>query len=158
MAGKQVNNLAGRKSERGRRPEKEWQKIGIQTSWRVPIICQCISGRRPSAKKIGLFFFMPQPPPPAVRNPNYRGIACNPNYRGGKLKAESWVAANLAVNVGDMSATRRNVANFRADRGNLATWIPVCRHTFVSRFPDIDGPRTDDIRMCVVLIPTLMLI
>ena len=54
-----------------------------------------------------------------------------------------------------MSATRRNVANFRADRGNLATWIPVCRHTFVSRFPDIDGPRTDDIRMCVVLIPTL---
>ena len=29
MAGKQVNNLAGRKSDRGRRPEKEWQKIGI---------------------------------------------------------------------------------------------------------------------------------
>ena len=52
---------------------------------------------------------------------------------------------DLAGNVGDMSATRRNVANFRADRGNLATWIPVCRHTFVSRFPDIDGPRTDDI-------------
>jgi len=60
--------------------------------------------------------------------------------------------------VGDMSATRRNVANFRADRGNLATWIPVCRHTFVSRFPDIDGPRTDDIWMCMVLIPTFMLI
>jgi hypothetical protein len=53
-----------------------------------------------------------------------------------------------------MSATRRNVAYFRADRGNLATWIPVCRHTFVSYFPDIDGPRTDNIRMSVVLIPT----
>ena len=61
----------------------------------------------------------------------------------------------LAGNVGEMSATRRNVAYFRANRGNLAIWIPVCRHTFVSRFPDIDGPRTDDIRMSVVLIPTL---
>jgi hypothetical protein len=29
LAGKQVNNLAGRKSDRGRRPEKEWQIIGI---------------------------------------------------------------------------------------------------------------------------------
>ena len=29
MAGKQVNNLAGRISDRGRWPEKEWQKIGI---------------------------------------------------------------------------------------------------------------------------------
>ena len=54
-----------------------------------------------------------------------------------------------------MSATRQNVAYFRADRGNLATWIPVCRHTFVSCFPDIDVPRTDDIWSSVVLIPTL---
>jgi hypothetical protein len=53
-----------------------------------------------------------------------------------------------------MSATRRNGTYFRADRENLATWIPVCRHTFVSCFPDIDGPRTDDIQMSVVLIPT----
>jgi hypothetical protein len=30
MAGKHVNNLAGRKSDPGRRPEKEWQKIGIK--------------------------------------------------------------------------------------------------------------------------------
>jgi hypothetical protein len=52
-----------------------------------------------------------------------------------------------------MSATRRNVAYFRANRGNLATWIPVCRHTFVSRFPDIDGPRTDNIWSSVLLIP-----
>jgi hypothetical protein len=29
MAGNHVNNLAGRKSDRGRRPEKEWQIIGI---------------------------------------------------------------------------------------------------------------------------------
>ena len=54
-----------------------------------------------------------------------------------------------------MSATRRNVAYFRADRGNLAIWIPVCRHTFVSCFPDIYVPRTDDIWSSVVLIPTL---
>ena len=54
-----------------------------------------------------------------------------------------------------MSATRRNVAYFRADRGNLATWIPVCRHTFVSCFPDIYVPRTDDIWSSVVLITTL---
>jgi hypothetical protein len=46
--------------------------------------------------------------------------------------------------VGDMSATRRNVAYFRPDRPILATWFLVCRHTFVSRFPDIDGPKTDD--------------
>jgi hypothetical protein len=53
-------------------------------------------------------------------------------------------AINLAGNVGDMSATRRNVAYFRPDRPILATWFLVCRHTFVSRFPDIDGPKTDD--------------
>jgi hypothetical protein len=64
-------------------------------------------------------------------------------------------AMDLAGNVGDMSATRRNVAYFRADRGNLATWIPVCWHTFVSCFPNIDGPRTDDMWSSVVLIPTL---
>jgi hypothetical protein len=29
MAGKKENKLAGRKSDRGRRPEKEWQIIGI---------------------------------------------------------------------------------------------------------------------------------
>ena len=46
--------------------------------------------RHPPQK--GLFFLCLNPTPPAVRNPNYRGIACNPNYRGGKLKAASWVA------------------------------------------------------------------
>ena len=35
MAGKQVNNLAGRKSDRGRRPEKEWQIIGINSEHSV---------------------------------------------------------------------------------------------------------------------------
>jgi hypothetical protein len=40
--------------------------------------------------------------------------------------------------VGDMSATRQNVANFRADRGNLATWIPVCIGTLLCRdFPTL---------------------
>ena len=71
------------------------------------------------------------------------------------VRFDQYLGWQCRRHVGDMSATRRNVAYFRADRGNLATWIPVCRHTFVSRFPDIDGPRTDDIRMCVVLIPTL---
>ena len=55
----------------------------------------------------------------------------------------------LAGNVGNMSPTRRNVANFCPDRPILATWFLVCRLTFVSLFPDIDGPRTDQICMCV---------
>ena len=42
-----------------------------------------------------------------------------------------------------MSATRRNVAKFCPDRPILATWFLVCRLTFVSGFPDIDGPKTD---------------
>jgi hypothetical protein len=41
-------------------------------------------------------------------------------------------SGNLAVNVGDMSATWRNVAYFRPDKSNLATSFLVCRHTFVS--------------------------
>ena len=51
--------------------------------------------------------------------------------------------------VGDMSPTRQNVANFCPDRPILATWFLVCRLTFVSLFPDIDGPRTDQICLCV---------
>ncbi len=47
--------------------------------------------------------------------------------------------------VGDMSATLRNVADFRPDRANLATWFLVCRLTFVSLFSDMSGPRTDNI-------------
>ena len=47
--------------------------------------------------------------------------------------------------VGNMSATRQNVANFPPDRAILATWFTVCWHTFVSLFPDIDIPRTDNI-------------
>ena len=40
MAGKQVNNLAGRKSDRGRRPEKEWQKIVFNqgTTAKIPLL------------------------------------------------------------------------------------------------------------------------
>jgi len=38
MAGKQVNNLAGRKSDRGRRPEKEWRIIGIMVEERYDIV------------------------------------------------------------------------------------------------------------------------
>jgi hypothetical protein len=53
-----------------------------------------------------------------------------------------------------MSATWRNVANFCPNRANLVTWFLVCRHTFVSRFSDIDVPRTDEIRLSLVLIPT----
>ncbi len=60
----------------------------------IPIICHSFSGRRLLAKKNrDIFFLCLNPTPPAVRNPNYRGIACNPNYRGGKLKAASWFAA-----------------------------------------------------------------
>ena len=33
MAGQHGNNLAGRNSDPGRRPEKEWQKIGIVTAY-----------------------------------------------------------------------------------------------------------------------------
>ncbi len=51
----------------------------------------------------------------------------------------------LAGNVGDMSATWRNVAYFRPDRAKLATCFLVCRLTFVSQFPDMFGPRTDNI-------------
>jgi hypothetical protein len=36
----------------------------------------------------------------------------------------------------------------------LATWFLVCLHTFVSRFSDIDVPRTDEIWLSVLLIPT----
>ena len=54
-----------------------------------------------------------------------------------------------------MLVTWRNVANFRPDRANLAPCFLVCRHTFVSRFSDIDVPRTDDNWSSVVLIPTL---
>jgi hypothetical protein len=61
---------------------------------------------------------------------------------GGCLHEES-----LAGNVGDMSATWQNVAYFRPDRANLATCFLVCRLTFVSRFPDIDVPRKDNICM-----------
>jgi hypothetical protein len=68
------------------------------------------------------------------------------------------VRNGLAGNVGDMSTTWQNVAYFRADRGNLATWFLVCWHTFVLQFSDIYVPQTDDIRMSVVLIPTLMVI
>ena len=53
-----------------------------------------------------------------------------------------------------MSATWRNVANFCPNRANLVTWFLVCRHTFVSRFSDIDVPRTDEIRLSLLLIPT----
>ncbi len=53
-----------------------------------------------------------------------------------------------------MSPTWRNVAYFHPDRANLATWFLVCRHTFVSRFSDIDVPRTDEIRLSLLLIPT----
>ena len=55
------------------------------------------------------------------------------------------IAVALAGNVGDMSATWQNVAKFCPDRPILATWFLVCRLTFVSRFPDIDGPKTDNI-------------
>jgi hypothetical protein len=61
--------------------------------------------------------------------------------------------AHDSGNVGDMSATWQNVAYFCPDRANLATWFLVCRHTFVSRFSDIDVPRTD-VRLSVLLIPT----
>jgi hypothetical protein len=57
-----------------------------------------------------------------------------------------------------MSATWRNVASFHPDRGNLATWFLVCRHTFVSQFSDIDVPQTDNLWSSVLLIPTLMVI
>jgi hypothetical protein len=53
-----------------------------------------------------------------------------------------------------MSATWRNVAYFHPFRANLATWFLVCRHTFVSRFSDIDVTRTDEIQLCMLLIPT----
>ena len=53
-----------------------------------------------------------------------------------------------------MLATWRNVAYFRPDRANLATWFLVCRHTFVLRFSNIDVPRTDEIQLSVLLIPT----
>jgi hypothetical protein len=55
------------------------------------------------------------------------------------------IGNTLAGNVGDMSATWRNVAYFRPDRANLATWFLVCQLTFVSLFPDMYGPRTDNI-------------
>jgi hypothetical protein len=38
----------------------------------------------------------------------------------------------LAGNVGDMLATRLNVAHFCPERPILATWFLVCRHTFLS--------------------------
>ena len=53
-----------------------------------------------------------------------------------------------------MSATRQNVANFCPDRSILATWFTVCWHTFVSLFPNIDIPRTDDNCVCLLLVPT----
>ncbi len=43
MAGKQGNNLAGRKSNRGRRPEKEWQKIGIAKAAYPTVKPLCLS-------------------------------------------------------------------------------------------------------------------
>jgi hypothetical protein len=65
------------------------------------------------------------------------------------------MSATCWRHVGDMLATWRNVTYFRPDRANLATtWFLVCRHTFVSRFSDIDVPRTDKIRLSVLLIPT----
>jgi hypothetical protein len=35
----------------------------------IPIICQGFTGRRPSAKKNRVFFFMPQPHPPSRVQP-----------------------------------------------------------------------------------------
>jgi hypothetical protein len=88
---------------------------------------------------------------------------CLISHRGTQVLATAAISATcppirLAGNVGDMSATWQNVAYFHPDRGNLATWFLVCRHTFVSRFSDIDVPRTDDIWSSVLLIPTLMVI
>ena len=39
--------------------------------------------------------------------------------------------------VGNMSATRQNVANFCPDRPILATWFTVCRHTLCHYFPTL---------------------
>jgi hypothetical protein len=51
----------------------------------------------------------------------------------------------LAGNVGDMSATREYVANFRSDMPIPATRFS-CVGTFLCRdFSDIDVPKTDDI-------------
>ncbi len=53
-----------------------------------------------------------------------------------------------------MSGTSNNVANFYPVRPILATWFLVCRHTFVSWFPDIDVTQKDDNRVSFLLIPT----
>ncbi len=70
IAGRKINNLAGRKSDRGQRKEKEWQIIGIgkkkESRWggttaekRIPVLAQtldtmpitfAISGLQPSVK------------------------------------------------------------------------------------------------------------
>ena len=60
----------------------------------------------------------------------------------------------LAGNVGDMLATRQNVANICPDRPILATWFTVCWHTFVLLFPNIYVPQTENNRVSLLLIPT----
>jgi hypothetical protein len=78
-------------------------------------------------------------------------VSSLPDPSHSRLKELGWKCRR---HVGDMSATLRNVADFRPDRANLATCFLVCRHTFVSRFSDIDVPRTDEIWLSVLLIPT----
>jgi hypothetical protein len=49
-------------------PPNIWSHNGnlLPTQKIIPIICQCISGRRPSPPQKGYFFYASTPPPPAV--------------------------------------------------------------------------------------------
>jgi hypothetical protein len=58
------------------------------------------------------------------------------NYKDVSAK-ELDVLMHLAGNVGDMSATWRNVAYFCPDRTNLATCFLVCWHTLCRDFPTL---------------------
>ena len=80
---------------------------------------------------------------------------------GGSLRLEkaggtqeyAWLvmSATCRRHVGDMAKCRL-FSSRQGKFGNM--WFLVCRHTFVSRFSDIDVSRTDEIRMSFLLIPT----
>jgi hypothetical protein len=78
----------------------------------------------------------------------------------GKESMSGWwcmlckASRRLAGNVGDMSPTCENVANFRSDMPISATCFLLCQSIVCRDFSDTDVPPTEDFWLSLPLIPT----
>jgi hypothetical protein len=117
---------------------ERWRNTTINRKWGLGVG----SRRAAAVKALSLANDNHQRPPSLSRNTHSSDRGRSDGGMSNSLAPLSW---KCRQHVGDMSATRRNVPNFRPNRPNLAMWFTVCWHTFVLLFPNIDVPRTDNI-------------